>query len=241
LYSVAERFYRHVPVVMLDSATLGQLKRFSQLADRRWVRRATAAMIVFTLAVVLATWMDTAHRHHVRHLEEDDLLSRIVLFTTAASGSFSVCMVLFYSKGLYRLAGSSMEDLGMLEYGIPYEKLTTAQRRPLAERNRMESLRRRFYPDERQIAEQERAERTAWGLLRRAAILMVVVIWAAYLVAPEGALGRLLQSAEVLLGSPLVLTWVVIALIALPTLIRLWTEPDQADEPRLVVNAEKQA
>jgi hypothetical protein len=241
MYSVAERFYRHVPVVMLDPATLGQLKRFGLLVDRRWVRRATAALIIFTLAALLATWMDTAHRHHVRYLVEDDLLSRIVMFTTAASGSFTVGMALFFCKGSYRLAGSSTDDPGLTEYGIPYHRLTLAQRRSLAERNRTDWLRSRFYPDERQIAEQERAERTAWGLLKRAAILMVVAIWALYLIAPEGALGRLLQSAEVLLCSPLVLTWMVIALIALPTLIRLWNEPDQAEEPRLVVDAEKGA
>jgi hypothetical protein len=163
------------------------------------------------------------------------------MFTTAASGSLAVGMALFYSKGLYRLAGTSMEDRAMLEFGIPYDKLKTEQRGPLMERYRAELLKRCFYPDERQIADQERAERTAWGLLKRAAILIAVVVWAVYLLAPEGALGRLLQAAEMLLDSPLALTWMVIALIALPTLIRLWTEPDQADEPILVVEAEKEA
>jgi hypothetical protein len=227
LYSFAKWFYRHVPVLVLDPATSQQVRRYSQLADRQWVRRAMAGLNTFVLAAVLASWMGIAYRHHMRHLGGDSLFGRIVMFTTAASGSFSLCMVLFYSKWLYWFAGTSREDPGMSEYEIPLDKLKTAQRRPLLERYRAELLKRSFYPDERQSEEQERAERTAFRLLRRMAILIALGLWAVYLIAPGGAFGRLLQSGETLFDSPLVLSWIVIALIALPTLIRLWTEPDE--------------
>jgi hypothetical protein len=234
LYSSFQRFYRHFPVMALDPASFRRLRRVNQLADRQWVRRSLAALILFVLAITLVSWMGIAYQHHVHHLDEDFLFSRIVLLTTAVSGSFVVCMALFWAKGVYRLAGTSMEDPGMTEFGIPYDKLTTAQRWPLMERYRDELWKRCFYPDERQRVEQERAERTAFRLLRRTAILLAVVVWAVYLIAPEGSIGRLLQLGNTLLNSPLVLSWIVLSLIALPTLIRLWTEPDEAGEPEVV-------
>ena len=37
-----------------------------------------------------------------------------------------------------------------------------------------------------------------------------------------------------MMNSPLMLTWLLLVLIALPTLIRMWTEPDQVGEPKVV-------
>jgi hypothetical protein len=34
--------------------------------------------------------------------------------------------------------------------------------------------------------------------------------------------------------SPVVLTWVLLLVLALPQMIRLWTEPDEVGEPRVV-------
>ena len=239
LYSLFQRFYRHFPVVMHDPETFRRIQRYSQLADRQWVRRAMAALNAVVLVVTLASWMHSAYAHHMDYVCGDSLFSRIVLFTTAASGSFIVCISLFWAKGLYRLAGMGKEDPGMTEYGIPYYRLTTAQRRPLIERYRDELWKRRFYPDERQRVEQQRAELAAFRLLRRTAILMAVVVWAVYLIAPEGAIGRVLQLGKTLFDSPLVLSWMVLALLALPTLIRLWAEPDEPGEPAPVEGATK--
>jgi hypothetical protein len=234
LFSFFQRLNRHLPVVVWDGADFRRFQRYNQMADRRWVRRALTVLNLFVLAVALACWMGDVYEHHVRNLSGNLLFSRIVMFTTAVSEGFLVCMALFWANVLCRLAGMGKEDPSMLEYGIPYDKLKIEQRRPLVVRYRAELLKRCFYPDERQIAEQERAERMAFRLLRRTAILIAVVVWAVYLIAPEGAFGRLLQSAEILLHSPLIMTWMVIALLALPTLIWLWAEPGDAGEPAVV-------
>jgi len=240
LFLLAQQFCHHVPVVVFDAATFQQVQRYCKKVDRQWVRRTMAALNVFVLVAVLASWMGIAYHHYLARLDGDSSFGRIVIFATAVSGSFSACMALFYSKWLYWLAGTSMDDLGLMEYGIPYCKLTATQRRPLMKRNRTELLKRCFYPDERQAANQHRAELAAFRLLRRTAILVAAGVWAAYLIAPARALGRLLQSGEILVDSPLFLSWLAIALVALPTLIRLWTEPDQADEPRIVMGAERE-
>ena len=34
--------------------------------------------------------------------------------------------------------------------------------------------------------------------------------------------------------APVVMTWVLLLVLALPQLVRLWTEPDDAGDPRVV-------
>jgi hypothetical protein len=67
-------------------------------------------------------------------------------------------------------------------------------------------------------------------LLYRMVIAIVIVSWAAYLTVPERALGW----GGLMMKSPLMLTWLAMALIVLPILIRMWMEPDEVGEPRVV-------
>ena len=230
----------HLPIHVPGTATERRLRRWSQWVDRQIVRRAAVAMVVLVLAVVFACWTGEAYFDHVRHLDGSGLFHRIVAFVTAASMSFQVGMMLFWTNVAYMFAGSSTEDLAVLDYGVSYDKLTASQRREIAVRHRAKIFVRCFHADERQSVQLERAERTAYGLVRRAAAAIVIVIWAAYLIAPERALRWLLQRGGLMVNSPLMLTWLVMVLIALPMLIRMWTEPDEVGEPR-VVALEKEA
>jgi hypothetical protein len=146
-----------------------------------------------------------------------------------------VGILLFWTNVTYMLAGSSTDDLAMLEYGMPYDKLTMSQRRKMLVRSRARMFECWFRADERQSLQLERAERIAYRLLRRTAMTIVILMWAAYLIAPERAFGWALQWGRLMMNSPLMLTWLLLVLIALPMLIRMWTEPDQVGEPKVVV------
>jgi hypothetical protein len=224
----------HLPILVPEPATERRLRRWNQWADRQRTRRVLAALIVFLLAFVFAIWIGEAYLEHVRSGDGHGLFYRIVVFVTGASMGFQVGVVIFWSKVTYMLAGSSTEDLALLEYGMPYDKLTAPQRRKMLVRQRATMFVSCFRADERQSAEQERAERAAYRLLRRAVTVIVIVTWAAYLIVPERAFGWLLQWVGLMMKSPLMLTWLAMVLIALPVLIRLWTEPDGVGEVRVV-------
>ena len=62
----------------------------------------------------------------------------------------------------------------------------------------------------------------------------VILSWAAYLIAPARTFRWVLQWGRLMMNSPLMGTWLLMVLIALPMLIRMWTEPDEVGEPRVV-------
>jgi hypothetical protein len=223
-----------LPIYVPGTGTEQRVKRWSQWMDRQIIRRAVVALVVLVLVTVFACWTGEAYMDRVRPLDAQGLFHRIVAFVTAASMIFQVGILLFWTNVAYMFAGSSTEDLAMLDYGMPYDKLTTSQRREMLVRSRARMFEGCFRADERQSIQLERAERIAYRLLRRTAMAIVILMWAAYLVAPARAFERVLQWGRLMMNSPLMLTWLLLVLIALPTLIRMWTEPDQVVEPKVV-------
>ena len=227
-----------LPILVPSPASERQMRLWGQWADRRRVRRTLAGMVVFVLALALVCWISTANIDHERFGDAHGLFHRIVALVTAASYSFQLGVMLFWSNLVYMFAGSSREDVAMLDYGVPYDKLTTAQRREMLVRQRAKMLVMCFRGDEQQSLQLERAERAAYRLLRRALVAIVIVAWAAYLIAPERVFRRLLQWGWLMRNDPLMLTWLAMGLIVLPVLIRLWVEPDEMGEPKVVAMEE---
>jgi len=234
-HPLAQWLSDHLPIHVPGPAEERRLKRWSQWADRQIVRRAVVAMVVLVLVTVFACWTGEAYIERVRTLDVQGFFHRIVAFITAASMMFQVGILLFWTNLTYMIAGSSTEDLAMLEYGMPYDKLTMSQRRKMLVRSRARMYECWFRADERQSLQLERAERIAYRLLRRTAMAVVILLWAAYLIAPNGVFGWVLQWGRLMMNSPLMLTWLLLVLIALPMLIRMWTEPDGMGEPKVVV------
>jgi hypothetical protein len=230
----AQWLSNRLPIHVPEPTTVHQLRRWSQWADRQIVRRAVVAMVVLVLVTVFACWTGETYIDRVRDLDAQGLFHRIVAFVTAASMIFQVGILLLWTNLTYMLAGSSTDDLAMLDYGMPYDKLTMSQRREMMVRSRARMFECCFRADERQSLQLERAERIAYRLLRRTAIAIVILSWAAYLIAPKRAFGWVLQWGRLMMNSPLMLTWLLMVLIALPMLIRIWTEPDEVGEPRVV-------
>ncbi|RSL16129.1 hypothetical protein EDE15_1638 [Edaphobacter aggregans] len=231
LHPFAQWLSDHLPIVVPDPAVQRQFGRYNRWADRQSVRRALAVLTVLVFAVVLWGWA---------YVESDDPLSvhrlphRLAIFVTAMTWMFNMGMMLFFSKWMMAMAGSSVEERSVLEYGTSYDKLTPQERREMLLRYRAELFSQPFHPDEWQAAQHERAERTAFRLLRRSAVVVTVAGWAVYLMAPKVALGWWLRWRGLLVDSPLVLLWMTTALFLLPTLVRMWTLPDEVGEPRVI-------
>ena len=230
----AQWLSNHLPIHVPEPTTVHQLRRCSQWVDRQIVRRVLVAMVALVFLTVFACWTGEAYIDHVRDLDAQGLFHRIVALVTAASMIFQVGILLFWTNVTYMLAGSSTDDLAMLDYGIPYDQLTTLQRREMMVRSRARMFECCFRADERQSLQLERAERIAYRLLRWTAMAAVILSWAAYLIAPARTFGWVLQWGRLMMNSPLMGTWLLMVLIALPMLIRMWTEPDEVGEPRVV-------
>jgi hypothetical protein len=233
LHSFAQWLSDHLPIVVPDPAVQRRFGRFDRWADRQSVRRALAV-----LTVVLFGW---AYIESEDHLDLHRLPHRLAIFLIAMTWTFNMGMMLFFSKWMLAMAGSSVEDRAVLEYETSYDKLTPQERREMLLRYRAELFSQPFHPDEWQTAQHERAERIAFRLLRRSAVVVTVAGWAVYLMAPKVSLGWWLRWRGLLVDSPLALLWMTMALFALPTLVRMWTEPDGVGEPRVVMGAEREA
>jgi hypothetical protein len=233
-HPIARWFSDRLPIVVAGPETERRARRWNRWADRQIVRRSVAIFIVFFLAVVLAIWMGTYYKDHLGHMGEQDLFQRVTIFVGIVPVAIAMGNMLLWSKVVYTFAGSSTEDRAMLEYGLPYDKLTLEQRRRMVVQYRAEIWTRFFRSDERQDAQRERAERAAYRVLRWTVVAMVAMAWVAYLIVPERAFAWLMVWGRLLVSSPLMLTWLALAVIVLPVMIRMWMEPDEVGEPCVV-------
>jgi hypothetical protein len=63
----------------------------------------------------------------------------------------------------------------------------------------------------------------------------VVVYWLGWKLLPQG------YARDAWTNGPVVLYWLSLLIIAMPQIIRMWTEPDDPAEPRLVETAHREA
>ena len=145
--------------------------------------------------------------------------------------------ILFASVRIFRLWGwyreipvSSLDDRAMLEHGVEFEKLRDSERKDLLRRYQVGTYLLNNYPDELQAAQEAEAHLRAYGLLKVLLPAFVVVYWAGWIWLPSGRL------REGWTDAPLVMTWVMLLILALPHMVRMWTEPDEvlAAEPRVM-------
>ena len=129
---------------------------------------------------------------------------------------------------------SSLDDRAVAEYGVEFEKLGEAQQKELLRRYRVGTYLLGYYPDELEEAQERESFQRAYGVLRWLLPVLAVIYWAGWRVLPEG------RVRAGWTDGPVVLMWVLLLVLALPQLIRMWTEPDEVGEPK-VVAMEKQA
>src|SRR5277367_123289 len=118
----------------------------------------------------------------------------------------------------------SLEDRALLEYGAEFDALKEKQRGEIFQRAVRDGLFGRVKVDEHEAAQRLRAQGAAYRLLGPALVVFVVGYWAVCLFGPfEATRGALAVTA-------VVVTWLAALVLAAPTLIRMWTQPDQPGE-----------
>jgi hypothetical protein len=133
-----------------------------------------------------------------------------------------------------RLAQPTLEDRAVMEYGSEFDDLTERQRGDLFHQQIRDGFMGSVRHDEREAALRMRSEGAAYRLLRPGLVVVVAIYWLVCLLGPFAA------EREMLGMTAIAFTWLAAAVLVLPTLVRMWTQPDEVGEPK-VVTMEKEA
>jgi hypothetical protein len=126
------------------------------------------------------------------------------------------------------LAQPTIEDCALLQFGVAFDALSSRQREELFERRFRNFIFGRLHLDEREAELRVRAEVAAYRLLKPGLAVVGVVYWAICL------LGPFASARETLVMTAVAYTWFAVAILVLPTMIRMWTQPNEAGETSVV-------
>jgi hypothetical protein len=118
----------------------------------------------------------------------------------------------------------SLEDRAMMEHGEEFDALKEKQRGEIFQRAVRHGLFGRVKVDEREAEHRLRAQGAAYRLLGPALVVFVAGYWGVCLFGPFEA------TRSALAVTAVVVTWLVALVLAAPTMIRMWTQPDEPGE-----------
>jgi hypothetical protein len=132
-----------------------------------------------------------------------------------------------------RLVVKSLDDRAQVRHGVNFDQLSDSEQKEILQRYRVWGyvLDPDSNPDERQMALRLHANAAAFRFLRVALPCFAAAYWMVYFGVPAG------DWRETLMDSPVLIMWLVIFVVTLPTIIVRWMEPDEIGEPRAVLNA----
>ena len=127
-----------------------------------------------------------------------------------------------------QLAQPTLEDRAVMEYGAEFDELTERQRGEIFNRQIRDGFRGRVRHDEREAELRLQSEGTAYRLMRRGLVFVVAGYWGVCLLGPFGA------ERTMLAVTAIAFTWLAFGVLVLPTMVRMWTQPDEVGEPRVL-------
>jgi len=122
----------------------------------------------------------------------------------------------------------SLEDRAVMEYGAEFDALKEKQRGQLFQRAVRDGLFGRVKIDEHEAERRLQAQAAAYRLLGPALVVFVAGYWGVCLFGPFEATRHALAVTAV------VVTWLAALVLAAPTMIRMWTQPDDPGETAAV-------
>jgi hypothetical protein len=122
----------------------------------------------------------------------------------------------------------SLEDRAVMEHGAEFDALKETQRGEIFQRAVRDGLFGRVKVDEREAEQRLRAQGAAYRLLGPALLVFVVGYWSVCLFGPFEA------TRSALAVTAVVVTWLAALVLAAPTMIRMWTQPDEPGESTAV-------
>jgi hypothetical protein len=124
----------------------------------------------------------------------------------------------------------SLEDRAVMEYGAEFNALKEKQRGEIFQRAVRDGLFGRVKVDEHEAERRLQAQGAAYRLLGPALAVFVAGYWAVCLFGPFEA------TRSALAVTAVVVTWLAALVLAAPTMIRMWTQPDEPGETAAVVD-----
>jgi hypothetical protein len=118
----------------------------------------------------------------------------------------------------------SLEDRAVMQYGAEFDALKEKQRGEIFQRAVRDGLFGRVKVDEQEAERRLQAQGAAYQLLGPALAIFVTGYWAVCLFGPFEATRNALAVTAV------VVTWLAALVLAAPTMIRMWTQPDEPGE-----------
>jgi len=125
------------------------------------------------------------------------------------------------------LAQPTLQDSAVMEFGEELEGLDESQTEDLYKRRFRDFVRGKALKDEREAELQLTAEGVAYRLLRPGLVVVVAAYWAMCLLGPFAAI------REPLAITAIAFTWLAVAVLVLPTMVRMWTQPNEVGEIRV--------
>jgi len=118
----------------------------------------------------------------------------------------------------------SLEDRAVIEYGVEFDALKERQRGEVFQRAVRDGLFGRVKVDEHEAEQRLRAQGAAYRLLGPGLVVFVAGYWGVRLFGPFES------TRSALAVTAVVVTWLSALVLAAPTMIRMWTQPDEPGE-----------
>jgi hypothetical protein len=185
---------------------------------KREFRRFSRRALVVVWTAMITVWASMGFR-----VTRND-----VVFALLQTGLVVALAWLVFRMLRNRLAQPTLESRALMEYGTKFDALTEEQREDLNKRQSRDALAGRVQKDEREAELQLQAESTAYRLLRPGLAIVVAGYWLGCLFGPFASI------RETLARTAIIFTWLAVGVLVLPTMVRMWTQPDEVREPVVV-------
>jgi hypothetical protein len=205
--------------VPVKSGTLGpeewaKVRKISRTGKRRTRRLLFALLWVPVLAFEIAVSLR---------------MVRIDPWAGLISAAWLVMLLGLWVRSLrIGFAQVSLDDRAVMEYGAEFDALKEKQRGEIFQRAVRDGLFGRVMIDEHEAERRLQAQGAAYRVLGPALVVFVAGYWAVCLFGPFEA------TRSALAVTAVVVTWLAALVLAAPTMIRMWTQPDEPEETAAV-------
>jgi hypothetical protein len=198
----------------------GLVVRMDRWGRTRQGRRIVLVCCVLTIGFLLWT---TLHTLRLSHWPEEALNLTLGPLALVALGIWRMWVV---------MDRPGFDDQAVDRFGVEMHQLTPQEREAILRDQQL--LRSKDGMDERAKERRMQAESAAFRLLRWILPFGVALYWAVCF-AVIGAMGD--GHTELVMGA-VAASWAAFGVLVLPVVIRMWTEPDEAGETRVVTERE---
>lgn len=201
-----------------DRSDRAHIRRVAHWGNSRRVRRFVVLLWIAVLAA--DPWIV------MRISRSFDALARLPQLLLPTVTQLLIAWVAFRTMQA-GLAQPPLNDSAVMQFGADFDILSDEEHEELMCGRSRELLLGAMERDEREADLQAHAERDAYRLLRPGLPIIVAAYWSVCLFAPFAA------ERPTLILTAVGLTWLAVLVLVLPTMVRMWTQPNEAGETQI--------